>query len=76
MNQAILIVSALVLFPTYIWLIVLAYKRSGLLWAVLIAFFSLVAGLIFCISKKEGWLPWALNVIAWFTFMAAYNNWF
>jgi hypothetical protein len=46
-----------------------------LLWAVLIAFFSLIAGLIFCLTKKEGWLPWVLNVIACLAVIAVYNNW-
>ena len=36
-----------------IWLVVVAYKRSGGLWAVLIFFFSLVAGLVFCVDQKD-----------------------
>jgi hypothetical protein len=47
----------------WIWLIVVAYKSSGALWAVLIFFFSWIAGLIFCIMKKEGWMQWGLMAL-------------
>jgi hypothetical protein len=43
---------------------------------VLIFFFSLVAGLVFCVMKKEGWLPWCLNLIAWLGVVGVYRNWF
>lgn len=76
MKQSILIIAALVLLASQVWLVVLAFKRSGLLWAVLIAFFSLIAGFIFCVVKKEGWPAWTLNVIAWLTIIAVYRNWF
>jgi hypothetical protein len=75
MKQTILLVAGLLLLVSQIWLVVLGFKRSGLLWAVLIAFFSLIAGLIFCLTKKEGWLPWVLNVIACLAVIAVYNNW-
>jgi hypothetical protein len=75
MKQVIVIIAAIALLASQIWLIVLAFKRSGLLWAVLIAFFSLIAGLAFCITKKEGWLPWALNLAAWLCVVAVYRNW-
>lgn len=76
MVQAIYIIASLLLIVSQVWLVVLAYKRSGGLWAVLIAFFSLIAGLTFCFTKKEGWLPWGLNVLAWFGVVGVYRNWF
>ena len=76
MTQAVYLTASLILLISQIWLVILAYRRSGLLWAVLMVFFSLIAGLVFCITKKEGWLPWALNVIAWFGVIAVYRNWF
>ena len=75
MDQIILILAAVVLVISQIWLIVLAYKRSGLVWAVLVLFFSLIAGLAFCIVKKEGWIPWSLNVLAWLGVIAVYLRW-
>ena len=64
--MAILSILGLVLFLVgWIWLMVVAGKTSGALWAVLIFFFSLLAGLIFCIMKKTGWMQWGLAVVGW-----------
>jgi hypothetical protein len=63
------------LLVSQIWLIVLAYKNRGLLWAVLIVFFSLIAGLAFCINKKQGWIPWSLNFLSRAFIIAANRNW-
>lgn len=67
--------AALLLVVSQVWLVILGFKRSGLLWAVLIAFFSLIAGLAFCIVKKEGWVIWGLNFVAWFSVVAVTQNW-
>jgi hypothetical protein len=75
MTLAIYITASLLLLVSQIWLIVLAYKRSGGLWAVLIVFFSLIAGIVFCITKKEGWIPWTLNFLSWAFIIAVYRNW-
>ena len=75
MTQMIYYGAAVLLLVSQIWLVILGFKRSGLLWAVLIAFFSLIAGLAFCITKKEGWAVWCLNAIAWFSVLAVYRNW-
>ena len=48
------ILGIVLLLVGWIWLMVVAGKTSGALWAVLIFFFSLLAGLIFCIMKKTG----------------------
>ena len=76
MTQAIYLFASLLLIVSQVWLVVLAYKRSGGLWAVLMVFFSLIAGLAFCVIKKEGWLPWALNLAAWLGVVGVYRNWF
>lgn len=64
--MGILGIIGLVLFLVgWIWLMVVAYKAEGALWAVLIFFFSLLAGLIFCIMKKVGWMQWGLMLVGW-----------
>jgi len=57
------ILGMLMLFVGWIWLIVVAYKSAGALWAVLIFFFSWIAGLIFCITKKEGWMQLGIMIL-------------
>jgi hypothetical protein len=76
MILAIYITASLLLLVSQIWLIVIAYRRGSGLWAVLMVFFSLIAGLVFCVTKKEGWLPWTLNLIAWLGVIGVYRNWF
>ncbi len=49
----------------WIWLMIVAAKSDGALWAVLIFFFSIIAGLIYCIMKKNGWTQWAFMVVGW-----------
>ena len=61
------------------WLMVIAYNTEGALWAVLIFFFSILAGLIFCIMKKVGWMQWGIMVLGWLLIifgggMAAMSN--
>ena len=64
--MAILSILGLVLFLVgWIWLMVVAFRTAGALWAVLIFFFSILAGLIFCIMKKEGWMQWGIMVLGW-----------
>jgi hypothetical protein len=64
--MGILPLLGLVLFLVgWIWMMVVAYKAAGALWAVLIFFFSLLSGLIFCIMKKEGWIQWGLMLVGW-----------
>lgn len=64
--MAILSILGFVLFIVgWIWLMVVAYKTAGALWAVLVFFFSLLSGLIFCIMHKTGWMQWAIMVVGW-----------
>jgi hypothetical protein len=64
--MAILSLLGIVLFLVgWIWLMVVAFRTAGALWAVLIFFFSILAGLIFCIMKKEGWMQWGIMVLGW-----------
>lgn len=52
-----------------IWLMVVAYQTAGPLWAVLIFIFSVLAGLIFCIVHKTGWMQWGMAVVGLLMFM-------
>lgn len=68
--MGILSILGVVLFLVgWIWLMVVAAKSAGALWAVLIFFFSLLAGLIFCIMKKEGWMQWGIMLVGWLVIM-------
>lgn len=68
--MAILSILGLVLcLVGWIWLMVIAYKTAGALWAVLIFFFSALAGLIFCIMHKTGWMQWAMIVVGYLLVM-------
>ena len=63
------LLGAVLMLVGWSWLMVVAYKSAGALWAVLIFFFSLLAGLIFCIMKKEGWMQWGLLLVGWLLVM-------
>ncbi len=64
------ILGVILLLVGWIWLMVVAYNTAGALWAVLIFFFSLLAGLIFCIMHKTGWMQWGIAVAGWLLLMA------
>ena len=55
--------GSLIAFIGWIWLLIIGFKQGGVLWGILIFFFSCLAGLIFCIMYKTGWLPWLMLVI-------------
>ena len=57
------ILGSLLFLVGWIWLLVVAYKAEGALWAILNIFFQPIMGLIFCILKKVGWMQWGLMVI-------------
>ncbi len=59
------ILGILLFLAGWIWLMVVAFKAKGALWAVLIFFFSLLAGLIFCIMEKTGWMQWLMMLVGW-----------
>jgi len=50
----------------WIWLIVVGFKQGGALWGILIILFSWLAGIIFCIMNKTGWIPLALMLVGVF----------
>jgi hypothetical protein len=58
--------AALYLFG-WLWLVILSYKRGGLLWAILMFIASIPVGLVFCIKKKTGWFQYALMIAGWAT---------
>ena len=47
----------------WIWLIIIGFKQGGALWGILIILFSWMAGLVFCILKKEGGMQLAMMII-------------
>lgn len=55
--------GALIAFIGWIWLIVVGFQQGGALWGVLIIFFSWIAGLVFCIMHKTGWIPLVLMIV-------------
>lgn len=55
--------GSLIMLIGWIWLIVLGFQKGGALWGILIFFFSWIAGLIFCIMNKTGWIPLALMLV-------------
>ncbi|MEZ5306173.1 MAG: hypothetical protein R2684_03390 [Pyrinomonadaceae bacterium] len=57
--------GSLLVFVGWIWLMVIAFNDQGILWPILIFFFSMFAGLVFCIIYKKGWLQLALMVVGW-----------
>ena len=63
--DAYLIAATLLLLIGLPWLVYLGYRRGGVVWALLILFFSHIAGLVFCVVKREGWVPWLLVLTAW-----------
>ena len=58
-----LAIGGLVAFIGWIWLMVLGFKQGGILWGVLIFLFSGIAGLVFCIVYKTGWVPLILLIV-------------
>ncbi|MBX7054126.1 MAG: hypothetical protein K1X36_04145 [Pyrinomonadaceae bacterium] len=57
------LLGLLLLVVGWVWLMVVAFKSGGALWAVLIFFFSWIAGLIFCFVKKDGWMQLGLMIL-------------
>jgi hypothetical protein len=55
--------GGLIAFIGWVWLIVVGFKEGGAVWGILIFFFSVIAGLIFCIMKKTGWIPLVLMIV-------------
>ncbi len=47
----------------WIWLIVLGFQQGGALWGILIFFFSWIAGIVFCIMHKTGWVPLVMMIV-------------
>jgi hypothetical protein len=55
--------GGLIAFIGWIWLLVVGFKEGGVLWGLLIFFFSGLGGLIFCIVHKTGWMPFILMIV-------------
>ena len=57
------IIGLLVFLVGWIWMMVVAFKQGGALWAVLVFFFSWIAGLIFAVMKKDGWTQVGIMIL-------------
>ena len=55
--------GGLLAFIGWIWLLVVGFQKGGALWGILIFFFNWLAGLIFCIIHKTGWIPLILMIL-------------
>ncbi len=53
----------------WIWLIVIGFKQGGALWGILIFLFSWLAGLIFAIMNKTGWMQVGLMILGFVLMM-------
>ncbi len=47
----------------WVWLIIIGFQKGGALWGILIIFFSGLAGLIFCIMNKTGWMQFVMMIV-------------
>lgn len=56
-------IGSLIALIGWIWLVIIGFQKGGALWGILIFLFSWIAGLIFCIMNKTGWLPLALMIV-------------
>ena len=56
-------IGGLIALIGWIWLIIVGFKEGGALWGILIFFFSWLAGLVFCIMNKTGWVPLAMMIL-------------
>ncbi len=48
-----------------VWLVFKSYKLGGILWAILVFLVTVPAGLLFCIKKKDGWIPFVICLTGW-----------
>lgn len=63
MGSILMGLGSLLIFIGWIWLIVVAFKKGGALWAVLVFLFSWIAGIIFAVINKEGWTQVGLMIL-------------
>jgi hypothetical protein len=75
MITSLTILASILILVGWIWLIVLGFKRGGAVWGILNLFSSLIAGLVFCIVKKEGWTAWILLFAGWCIVMFYLQPW-
>lgn len=63
LGGAVMTVGGLISLIGWIWLVVIGFQKGGALWGILIFFFSWLAGLVFCIMNKTGWMQLAMMII-------------
>lgn len=54
------IIGAVAFSIGWVWLIVTGFQKGGVIWGIVIILFGWLGGLVFCIVKKTGWIPFAL----------------
>jgi hypothetical protein len=69
------ILGSLLILIGWIWLIVLGFKKGGAIWGILVVFSSIIVGLLFCIVKRDGWIPWAIMFAGWCLIMFIVQPW-
>lgn len=47
----------------WIWLVIVGFQVGGVLWGILNILLQPITGLIFCIVKKAGWIPFILMIV-------------
>ena len=57
------IIGAVTFSIGWVWLAITAFQKGGVVWGILIILFHSLAGLVFCIVKKTGWLPYAVLLV-------------
>ena len=56
-------VGGLLFLIGWIWLIIVAFQKDGVLWGVLNIFFQPIMGIIYAIINKAGWTQVALMIV-------------
>lgn len=57
------IIGAVTFSIGWAWLAITAFQKGSVFWSILIILFHTIAGLVFCIVKKTGWLQYGLMLL-------------
>jgi hypothetical protein len=57
------IIGAVVFSIGWVWLAITAFQKGGIIWGILIILFHTVAGLIFCLVKKTGFVQYGVLLV-------------
>jgi hypothetical protein len=65
------LIGSLLYIVSWIWLIIIGFKNS-VVWGIINIPFQPITGLIFCLVKKSGWLPFVLMIVGLILFSIGY----